>query len=159
MNYLGRRWEASWRKQVLVQIAAIAIGLDTDGAWLNSIILNMTLRAGAIRARRARSTRKEKINWKMSSRPMPHQLFYHGAMLLMVILSRERLFFINTSSSSNNWEVKSRIESVEIHVCWLLLKNYLNIKSVDWLKQIKRHQNGYRCIREKECIVDPYWIT
>lgn len=62
---------------------------------------------------------------------MPHQLFYRGAMLLMVILSLKRLFFINTSSSSN---YQAGLKLLGFMFAGILLKNYSNIKSVDWNK-------------------------
>lgn len=87
--------------------------LDTNGAWLNPIILDMTFVLYAL-ARVA----EEKLIEKCHLHPMPHQLFYRGVILLMVILSGKHLFLINASSSA----AKSRIEAVEIHVCWIFIE-------------------------------------
>lgn len=65
----------------------------------------------------------------MSSHPMPHQLFYHGAILLMVILS---VYFSSTLRLLHSGMEKKRTEALKFMFAGsFLLKNYLNIKSVD----------------------------
>lgn len=104
-----------------------------DGAWLNSIILNLTV------STRLLLLREKKLIEKCHPRSVPHQLLYLSLRNIINGNSISKAFFFSSTLRLLQTEMrrdgkkilKAGLKLLKFMFVSILLKNYLNIKSVD----------------------------